>query len=146
MRVNEIRQDVIRTLDTSFPGVKIYGEEIKQGFIEPCFFVKLFPVSHEREQGRRYKRVHYFDIHYFPSGGYPNEECHEMAEELYSLLEYITCKDGLIRGAGMSHEVVDNVLHFYVQCSVHVVKEQPTQIKMKELEQKGAIADGGGQG
>ncbi|EHQ92143.1 phage tail terminator family protein [Desulfosporosinus youngiae] len=134
--VNLIRNSIISVLDQHFPGTKTYGEEIKQGFKKPCFFVKLFPVSQDQLLGRRYQRSHSFDIHYFAGS---NEELHDMAEQLYDKMELISLDDGLIRGTGMRHEVVDGVLHFFVNYNFHVSKEAVPDPLMQTMEQEGYV-------
>lgn len=119
-----------------FPGIEVYGEEIKQGFEEPCFFVKLFPVAQDREFNRRYKRYHSFDIHYFAQ---TNEEMHAVAEQLYGCLEYIQVSDRVVRGNKQRHEILDGVLHFLVSYDFFVFREATPDPKMQELEQEGLI-------
>src|SRR5690625_3611513 len=113
--INDVRYAVNAKLDEQFPNIPIRGEEIKQGLIEPCFFVKLFPVAQDREVDKRYRRYHSFDIHYFPATLYANDEMHEVAEQLYDCMEYIETVSGLIRGRNIRHEIIDSVLHFFVQ-------------------------------
>ena len=128
--VNAVRDSVITALDQSFPDIKKYGEEIKQGFEEPCFFVKLFPVSQDQIIGRRYLRNHAFDIHYFAK---TNEALHDMADQLYDKMELIGLDDGLARGTKMRHEIVDCVLHFFVNYNFHVYKESDVVDPMEIL-------------
>lgn len=138
--VNKVRNSVISALSNHFPNIKIYGEEIKQGFSEPCFFVKLFPVSQNREVGRRYKRYHTFDIHYFPESELDaNDEMQDIAESLYDRMEYVETDNGLMRGHGMKHEIINGVLHFSVDYDFHVLRERRPAIKMQTLEQEGYI-------
>lgn len=131
--INDIRSAVFRKLAERFPDIKRFGEEIKQGFQAPCFFVKLFPVEHTRELDRRYFRVHSFDIHYFPASEYSNEEMHNVAEQLYDALEYITVSDIPCRGIRMRHEIVDEVLHFFVEYNFHVWTPRPDDPVMQTL-------------
>lgn len=131
--VNNIRDVVISTLNQSFSGIKIYGEEIKQGFREPCFFVSVLSVGHDRELNRRYKRDHSFDVHYFDV---TNEALHAMAEQLYGSLEYIQSEGGTYRGKKMHHEIVDSVLHFFVDYAFHVMRVDPEEPKMQTLDQE----------
>lgn len=130
---NTVRKAVISKLSTHFPhpDYRIYGEEIAQGFQEPCFFIKLFPVEQTQILGRRYARQHLFDIHYFPASDYINDEMHDMAEQLYEILEYIS--DPPIRGTKMKHEVHQDVLHFFVEYNFDVYKPIE-EIKMQTLE------------
>ena len=128
--VNIVKDGVISTLKQRFPNTKIYGEEIKQGFRAPCFFVKLFPVSQRQVVGRRYKRFHSFDIHYF---GESNEEMHDIADQLYDRMEYIPVNEDLLRGTKMNHEIVDGVLHFFVNYDFHIYKVTPAEEPMGDL-------------
>ncbi|WP_273483615.1 phage tail terminator family protein [Desulforamulus ruminis] len=137
--VNDVREAVITALGQYFPDIDIYGEEIRQGFKEPCFFVKLFPVSQNREFGRRYRRNHAFDIHYFDA---TNEALHAMAEQLYQRMEYIQLSGQTIRGTGLHHEIVDGVVHFFVSYDFHVMREKASIPKMQELEQEGYLKNG----
>lgn len=135
--VEDVRRAVMAALFARFPGIKIYGEPIAQGFEEPCFYVKLLEASHEKAVGRRYVRTHSFDVHYFDA---TNAALHARAEELYDCLEHITTQAGaLLRGRGMSHEIVDGVLHFFVQYDVHVMRERPAAPLMRQLEQEGYL-------
>ncbi len=130
-----VRNAVIAKLNTFFPSpaYKKYGEEIAQGFQAPCFFIKLFPVQQTQIMGRRYSRQHTFNVHYFPSTDYTNEEMHNIAEQLYEILEYISSSTIPIRGTKMKHEIHDSVLHFWVEYSFDVYKPIE-EIKMQGLE------------
>lgn len=134
--VNDVRRGVMAALKKRFPGIKVYGEEIKQGLTAPCFFVKLFPVAQDREVGRRYKRMHAFDIHYF---GNSNDDMHDTAESLYDCMEYIEINRSTFRGVKMRHEIVDDVLHFFVDYDFHVMRQKPKAVKMQTLKQEGYI-------
>lgn len=140
--VNSIRSGVILALSNLFPNMDVYGEEIKQGFEAPCFFVKLLTMGQDQELNRRYRRSHAFDIHFFPGGSDYNREAHEMAEKLYDKLRQVNIDDALYRGTGMSHEIVDNVLHFFVDYNFLVYVEKQPEIKMQTLEQEGYLKNG----
>jgi len=136
--INDIRTAVFHRLAEKFPDIKRYGEEIRQGFEEPCFFVKLLTASQTKELNIRYMRTHSFDIHYFPRDN-SNEEAHDMAEKLYDVMELIEYNGVKYRGIGMSHEIVDGVLHFFVDYNFHVRRIVPDVPKMESLEQEGWV-------
>lgn len=137
--VNTVRDAVVSTLNAHFPNIDIHGEEIRQGFQEPCFFVKLFPVYHTKELNRRYRRQHSFDIHYF---GDSNEDMHNMADQLCQHLELVEI-DGVKRhGTKMYHEIIDGVLHFYVDYEFNVYKKAEPGIPMGPLEVEGHLKNG----
>lgn len=136
--INDIRTAVFHRLSERFPDIRRYGEEIRQGFEEPCFFVKLLSASQTQELNIRYRRTHSFDIHYFPQDN-SNEEAHDMAEKLYDALELIEYDGVQYRGTGMNHEIVGGVLHFFVDYAFRVRRMVPEQPIMGSMEQEGWI-------
>ena len=115
--VNEIIDGLSVTLSEEFDGVTIYSESVLQGFNEPCFFILNLTSEEIRLLGNRAKRNVSFDIHYFPESKIsPKEECQRVAESLYPLLRQITLLDGSkLLGLSLNHEVIDGVLHFYIE-------------------------------
>jgi len=95
-------------------------------------------ASQTQELGARYMRAHSFDIHYFPRDN-ANEEAHDMAEKLYDALEWIEYDDVLYQGRGMNHEIVDGVLHFFVDYAFRVRRVVPEPPKMDSMEQEGYL-------
>lgn len=141
--INEIKIGINQVLDREFPAVTIYGEEIKQGFEEPCFFIKVLDSSQDKELNRRYKKNISFDIHYFSDKEDDiNSDCLDMADNLYEVLEYIKVKNGLYKTFKMSYEVVDGVLHFMIQFNYHVIKEAEVVEKMNKLSQEVGVKRG----
>src|SRR5690606_31329941 len=136
--INGIRTAVFHRLAEKFPDIKRYGEEIRQGFEEPCFFVKLLTAGQTQELGTRYMRTHSFDIHYFPRDE-SNADAHAMAEQLYDALEVVEFNGQKYRGTGMNHEIVDGVLHFFVDYNFHVRRIVPDMPRMESLEQEGWV-------
>lgn len=122
--INKIIDGISVKLNQVFgDGVKIYSEDVKQGLNEPCFFIAVLNPSQVNVIGNRYFRQHPFDIHYFPAVVDSNNELQNMASDLYEALEYIVLVDGdLVRGIKMNHEVVDGVLHFFVNFDMYVKK------------------------
>ena len=101
-------------------------EEIKQGLVEPCFFIQCLNPTTELFLGKRYFRQNQFCIQYFPESDNKQSECNEVAERLTWLLEYITIPgdDKPIRGTKMKSDVIDGVLNFFLNydCFVYRVE------------------------
>lgn len=136
--INDVRHAVMAALNRQFPTIKIYGEEIVQGFEAPAFFVKLLSAVQTQELGPRYMRMHSFDVHYFSLDD-KNEDAHDIAEKLYEVLEVIEYNGVQYRGTNMNHEIVDRVLHFFVDYNVHVRRVAPEAPMMQNMEQEGYI-------
>lgn len=125
----EIGSEVIQKLDSIFSEIPIYGEVIEQGFEAPCFFVKVLRTSQKKGLSRRYIKNHSVDIHYFAS---TNKALRVMEAQLYEKMEYLLDYKG--RASHMNAEIVDGVLHFYIDYIIHFVKSKVKEEKMKKME------------
>jgi protein involved in ribonucleotide reduction len=102
---------------------KIHIDEIEQGLKEPCFLIVNLTGDQELEIGNLYNRDQSFDIHYFPKNKKKiSREVNSVVDTLNMELEYITVAGNLVRGTEMKHEVVDGVLHFFVNYDIRVRK------------------------
>lgn len=140
--INDLRIGVNQALDKEFFTITIYGEEIKQGFEEPCFFVKVLNSAQNKELNIRYKRNISFDIHYFSDKADVNSDCLSMADKLYEVLEYVKVGNSSYRANDMTHEIIDGVLHFMLQFNYHVLKEIEAVEKINKLTQKVGVKNG----
>lgn len=114
-------------------------ENQKQGFNSPCFFIKPIEPNNTNKLGSRALRDYPFDIIYFPKEE-TNAEMLKVAEELYIGLEYVELLDGsLLRSKNMRFEIVDDVLHFFLDFNFYINKPVEPQQAMEILtvEQKG---------
>ena len=124
----------IKLFDTFGSQYKIYKENIPQELSEPCFVIKLVQPMQTAKLPNRYLRQHLFDILYFPKSTIKsNEEMLEVADKMFIEMEYITVLDNSTRGCKMHCEIVDNVLHFFVNYDFFVKKEAVEVESMKEL-------------
>ena len=99
----------------------IHSEDITQGLQEPCFFIAAMNTTQTTMIGKRSFRQQQFDIHYFPSVTDNNAELQGIASDLYQAMMWITLLNGdVVRGTSMNHQVVDGVLHFFVQYNMFV--------------------------
>jgi len=114
--INDLIDGISIKLDKAFgDSYKVYSEGVEQGLKEPCFFIAVLNPSENNMLGKRRFRQNPFDIHYFPSVMNDNAELQNMASNLYEHLEWITLINGdVIHGTQMRHEVIDGVLHFFV--------------------------------
>ncbi|MCY6958867.1 hypothetical protein OW729_09655 [Clostridium sp. ZC22-4] len=90
----------------------------------------------DKELNIRYKKNVFFDIHYFSDKEDINSDCLNMADKFYDLLEYVQVNDNLYRATNMTHEVIDGVLHFFLQFNYKVIKEIEKAPKMNKLKQE----------
>ncbi|CAI3544726.1 phage tail terminator family protein [Clostridium neonatale] len=132
--LNKIITGISQKLDEEFnteenEGYIIHTENVEQGLEEPCFFIFSLKPSSKQLVGNRYERKYPFDIHFFPDTELVdgistiNNQINEVTERLFTALEYITVDNSLVRGTSINAEIVDNVLHFFINFNMIVKKE-----------------------
>lgn len=113
---------------------EIYGEEVEQGFKEPCFFINIISASVRRYPVNRYLRHAALCVQFFPGSIEKNRECEEAAERMERCLEYIGSDKDLQRGTEMNHEVHEGVMSFFVEYNGFVRHEEKVENGMEALE------------
>ncbi|WP_144511600.1 DUF6838 family protein [Bacillus sp. FJAT-22090] len=138
MEINDVITAIsIKLYETFGESYEIYTESIEQGFKEPAFFIALLNPSFAQVVGSRYHETLPFDIHYFGRG---NMDTYSTADKLMAEMEYIKLLNGdLLRGTKMKGEVVDGVLHFFVNYNFHVYKVKDPLDKMEDLKIKNGL-------
>lgn len=119
---------------------RIRTEKTEQGFKEPCFFIALINQIHTQELGTRFQRQYSFDVQFFPQNN-NKAQCETVAEDLYSLLEYIQLDDGYLRGTSMNSKITDSVLHFLVDYSITGFTKNDDEY-MEEVSYSGGVKNG----
>lgn len=128
--INDLINNIAIKLNSVFDSdYKIYTESVKQGLVEPAFSIVLLQAEQTPRIPNRYFRTYPFDIHYFPKTKTKNE-MYEVGEKLLIEMEYL---DNLCRGTKMRYEVIDDVLHFFVNYDLFVKKQVEEVESMAEL-------------
>lgn len=132
---NDIIDGIAAALHQKYgAGYAIYKEDISQGFTEPCFSIVLIRSERVPYLKGRYLLKHRFDVHFFPKPGKNKKsECYDVADTLQSTLEYINVLDISFRGTKMTSEIVDGVLHFFVEYDVFIGSQETESQFMESL-------------
>lgn len=131
--LNEIVKGIAKKLSETFD-CKIYKENIPQGFEKPCFYIQHVQTFNSKKLANRYLRQNYFDVMYYPKDSYKeNSEIYDVTEKLFLCLEEIFVLDNLVRGVKMSPEIVDGVLHFFVNYDMFVKRPENADNHMQTL-------------
>lgn len=120
--VNEIIKGIAVAINSIFGDeIEIYKDNVTQGLKEPCFFIAILKPEVTPLIGTRSIRNNSFDIQYFPKES--NTEMLDVAEKLINSLEFITLLNGdILHGTGVSYEIIDNVLHFFISYNLTMIK------------------------
>lgn len=145
--ITEIVKGISRALHEHFgENYTIYKDNVPQNFKEPCFSITLLRGTTDAKLPNRYFMHNLFDIHYFPESELnARSEMLSVVNSLFLSLEYINVLDNLCRGTKMSYEIIDDVLHFFVNYDMFVLKndgvEKPS---MNTLEQTSTLEENNG--
>lgn len=132
--INGISTKLFETFGSDYT---IYTENVEQFLKEPCFYIELISSNRKQFVTNRYKSDNSFDIHFFTSENEPKNEFRRIADILFDELEYIQLNDGaLLRGINMHYEIVDDVLHFFVDYNLVLQKDSEQKDFMQNYETK----------
>lgn len=122
--INTIIESISVALNAEFGDkYKIHREVKRQGLKEPCFFIQCLNPTEKLFLQKRYFRQNQFCIQYFPEDKFHgNQECYAVAERLFSCLEHLDVDGDLVMGTKRKYEVVDGILHFFVNYDLFVYK------------------------
>lgn len=121
--------------------IKCYPDFVEQELLRPAFYIICIDVSHKQRLGNNYRRSQSYDIHYFPQseGKGMAQEFSQISEKLYGCLEYISVNGKTVRGLNMRVQVQEDVLHFFVDFDLSLVKQVAQEPYMADLNAKGGI-------
>ena len=128
---------IITGISTTLYGVfgyENFKNEIPQDLNPPCFYIRCIEPGVKKFIGTRYLRRNHFVIQYFPSTDDRKGECYRVSEKMFECLEVIPVDDFFLRGTEMRFDVVDGVLHFFVDYNAFVRKVEQKQDAMKIMQ------------
>ena len=131
--INSIISSISIALNAEFGDRYKNYKEKKQNLEEPCFFIQCLNSTQRLFLNKRYFKKNQFCIQYFPETSNKNEECLAVAERLLERLEYLIVNSDLVMGTKMHYEVIDGILHFFVNYDMFVYKIAETIPIMEEV-------------
>ena len=137
----EIVKGISRALYGTFGDeYTIYKDNVPQNFDEPCFSIVYIIGNIQQKAPNRYLSQNHFDVQYFPKDEIASRsEMVAIVESLFLSLEYINVLDNLCRGTKMSYEIIDDVLHFFVNYDLFVTKDSVNAPTMRTLEHESTL-------
>lgn len=115
----------------------VYTENVEQGLIKPCFFIHQLYRKQKHLFDRRYIEKFCFDVTFFPKNRNSKFECAKAENSLYSLLEFIDVDGDLIKGSNINSKIDDNILHFFIEYNIFILKPKEKDKYMEVLQQHG---------
>ncbi len=139
--INSITEAIRVSLVTAFGGgYKIWTEEKEQGQEVPAFLIRWQRSTGSQFQGKRYFRQNCFCIRYFPGeSGKESEECHTVAERLFTCLRWLPVGAVRVMGTDMQCEVTDGALQFLVNYDRFVYEDSSFVPRMEEISEEVSV-------
>lgn len=124
---------------------KIYTNNVEQGLESPAFFVSVIQSEVTPLLGRRCKCSASMDIKYFPESDFEKtDELLEVGDTLIHNMRFIELLDGSkVQGINRYYEVVDGVLHFFIDYLYTMNFIEEPDALMSGFELKGDVKNGG---
>ncbi len=122
--LNEIIMGISMKLNAVFGDrYTVYANDVKQGLEVPCFFIQILKPEISPLLGRRSLTRTPFDVLFFPEVSGCNTELYDVAGKMIEVMDFITLPDGsLLHCTGISYEIVDDVLHFFMNVNYTTTK------------------------
>lgn len=138
--LSEIVAGITTKLDEVFgDGWDIFVQPPEQEMGDRCFFVNVLRPAQAPMVGRRKHRTYPFNISYVSQHGLA--DLFDVLDRLTDAMEWITLADGsTMHGTGISGEVVDEALQFFVSYNTFVYtagNEDSEKMEHMRIEMKG---------
>lgn len=123
--LNEIIKGISMKLNAAFGDrYTVYANDVKQGLDVPCFFIQILKTEISPLLGQRSLTRTPFDVLFFPEDPSNNIEIYDVAGKMVEAMDYIALPDGsLLHCTGISYEIVDDVLHFFMNVNYTTTKD-----------------------
>ncbi|MHA7966613.1 phage tail terminator family protein [Paenibacillus sp. CAU 1782] len=136
MTVNSFRVGIMDRLKEHFAGLSIVDDPVAGAGVTPGMVFELLSMTQASMLGGYCSRTHGFSIQYrVPDGDGKTSALHDMAEELYQLLQEIEVAGSIYRSTGLKHEIKDGQLRFSWEITLRMKRAEPAFATMGALEQ-----------
>ena len=126
--VVNINKSIVRKLLSLYPNITIYDEKVPQNFKTPSFFISTYDQDYNKRLNNKYESTINYDISYFPSDIYKNNEMYEVRT---TLLREIRDLDEF-RALNIESNITDDVLHIMFDINYSEMKTSD-EIKMQNI-------------
>lgn len=129
--ISSIKRVITSNLDTLYPGIIIYDEDVPQGFKTPSFMILLINQDYEKLLNTKSQSLLSFDIAYFSDQQNLNNDIQEVQLNLLRAFDLIILDSFKIRVLNKRCNTTDNVLHFLFDVNHREISEEAF-IKMQK--------------
>ena len=130
--INDIITAIATVIHGQYPDANIYTEPVEQGLVEPAFYIHCIDVDQRDRIAGRFIQSMPFEVVYFPINGV--SDINSTLPVLLVALKLITLENGQkLAGYNIKGQVIDDVLHVFVDYDVVVKVATDPADNMEEL-------------
>lgn len=120
----------------------IYKNTPIQGAAKPYIYIHQIRTYFTKELRRRGELKYFIDVRLHPADSeqYKQVWLNTMGGRLFEILDYIKVSNQRVNGRNIRFEVIDDVLHFFIEYTFKVYKPDDPQPKMRTLHEKGFVS------
>jgi hypothetical protein len=133
-----IKNAITKSIAQIYPNETIYKNTVNQGVKNSYFFVSQLNTDYEKTSKDKYKINYLFNIRYYKENA-TKSELESVAFSLFSKLSTLKDKEVIAFSKNINHEIVDNVLQFFVSYRVNIINQIERDINMNEIDINGGV-------
>ncbi len=124
--INKIINAIADGINDSFKNIKIYTEEVKQGFERPCFSIICTDIDSGIYLGKRHRMKANIEIHYYNDK--KRENYNNVMLEVFNVIEKLNVDNFPIRAIKMAVKKSDTYCIFNASYDFFYYIEEKTDI------------------
>lgn len=124
--INKIINAIANGINDSFKNIKIYTEEVKQGFEKPCFSIICTDIESNIYLGKRHRMKANVEIHYYNDK--KRDYYNNVMLEVFNIIEKINVDNFPIRAIKMSVKKSDTYCLFNASYDFFYYVEESEEI------------------
>lgn len=109
-------------IQSALGDLPVIFDNVEQNLDPPCCIIQLLENTYEPKLSGRVYHTRPFDILYFAPEESGIQQLHYVSQILMSALEWIQVSDGPLHGTSIRSEIVDGVLHVFVDYNIFTRK------------------------
>ncbi len=123
-----IKEKLIKSISNQiykdFGKANIYLEYVKQGFLFPCFCIRLIETAEKKYIGDRYRLNNKIEISYFFDKKENNfDENNIILQKLYDNLDTLEFESKSIKGENLKGSIEKDCIKFFVEYNFYIFKK-----------------------
>ena len=138
--IKELKASYIKVLREAVPGMRIYSNEVEEGYETPSLFVQMIPLIFKQRETASITRSSYMFETTFLQYKKNDAEQLEIMEKIRDKLgDHLEVEDRKIQYTGQAHNIIQFVfkVEFLEDCRQAAIEQMMQEVNMKEMITKG---------